>query len=60
MKFVVGKTEEWLQDLEARLSNDPRSIMGEIGLDRVAVTPETGVCEYEKQLEVKEIRVFLL
>lgn len=43
---------DWLDDLEKRLRQDPLCSVGEIGLDRKWRTPDTGVIEYEAQLEV--------
>jgi len=47
---------EWLRDLENRLVANPQAIMGEIGLDKVATTPDTGRCEYESQIPVSGVR----
>lgn len=43
---------EWLERLEALLVANPRAIVGEIGLDKVSKTPETGQCEREAQEQV--------
>lgn len=39
----------WLAQLRALLERVPHALLGEIGLDRVAVTPDTGRCEFAAQ-----------
>lgn len=51
--------EGWLQRLEQHLLRVPHAFVGEIGLDKVAITPDTHKCEYDAQLEVFRQQVFL-
>ena len=41
----------WLQQLRQLLHEYPTAIVGEIGLDKAATTPDTGKCEFEAQLQ---------
>ena len=41
----------WLQQLRELLHEHPTAIVGEIGLDKAATTPDTGKCEFEAQLQ---------
>jgi len=50
----MEKEPSWLETLESYLCANPRAIVGECGLDKVAVTPETGKCEFQTQLQVFE------
>lgn len=45
-------SDKWLEHLEELLVANPRAIVGEIGLDKVSKTPETGKCEKEIQEKV--------
>lgn len=45
-------SDKWLEQLEALLIANPRAVVGEIGLDKVSKTPETGKCEKEAQERV--------
>lgn len=49
----------WQDALRERLLAHPRAVLGEVGLDRVAVTPDTGRCEFELQLGVFEWQIAL-
>lgn len=48
----AGEGDGWLEDLRARLVGTPGACIGEIGLDKQWVTPDTGRVEYDAQLEV--------
>eukprot|EP00752_Nemacystus_decipiens_P010441 g9302.t1 len=47
-----SRSDEWLQNLTALLEEHPQALVGEIGLDKVARTPETRRVEWDHQLEV--------
>jgi len=49
----------WIDELSARLDRDPRSAIGEIGLDRQWRAPETGLIHYEAQLIVFKAQLSL-
>jgi len=56
----VQNQASWLGDLERRLLEDPRAIVGEIGLDRVARVPGTNTNAYEAaQVPVFEAQMAL-
>ena len=50
---------DWLEDQRARLKADPTSIVGEIGLDKVAITVDTKRNEFALQLPVFEAQLDL-
>lgn len=52
--YAHRRGSDWLEELEALLRRNPAAIVGEIGLDRAATTPDTGRCEHQHQLEVFE------
>ncbi|KAH3732649.1 uba thif-type nad fad binding fold domain deoxiribonuclease [Pelomyxa schiedti] len=45
---------DWLETLEGALVEHPTAIVGEIGIDKHAITKETGKCEFETQKVVFE------
>lgn len=45
-------TPGWLDRLEVALKAQPEALVGEIGLDKAARSPETGQTEWEAQLTV--------
>jgi len=49
----------WLPKLRTLLLKYPSSILGEIGLDKFAKTPETGKNEYQFQMEVLRVQIEL-
>ena len=49
----------WIDELSARLDQDPRSAIGEIGLDRQWRPPETGVVHGSEQLVVFKAQLSL-
>jgi Tat protein secretion system quality control protein TatD with DNase activity len=51
--YAHRRGSDWLEELEALLRRNPAAIVGEIGLDRAATTPDTGRCEHQHQLEVR-------
>jgi TatD DNase family protein len=55
--FAHTTTNGWSQRLELLLNENPSAFVGEIGLDKVAVTPETRVTEWETQLQVFETQL---
>eukprot|EP00658_Telonema_sp_P-2_P043487 TRINITY_DN31428_c0_g1_i2.p1 TRINITY_DN31428_c0_g1~~TRINITY_DN31428_c0_g1_i2.p1 ORF type:complete len:227 (+),score=51.82 TRINITY_DN31428_c0_g1_i2:211-891(+) len=48
--LVDGETMGWLSRLEQSLTEHLDLIVGEIGLDKAAIAPETGRCEFDAQL----------
>lgn len=52
--FAHRAQEGWQDRLRDQLEAVPQSLVGEIGLDKVARTPETRKCEYDIQKEVFE------
>ncbi len=50
--FAHQVSPHWFDDLRKILIANPKAIVGEIGLDKVARTPETGKCEFDSQIEV--------
>ena len=55
----AGTGGAWLKELRARLQAAPGTAVGEIGLDKQWVTPDTGRVEYEAQLEVFKAQLAL-
>lgn len=51
--------DEWIQKLRFLLEKYPSSIIGEIGLDKVARTPETKKNEIHLQIPIFEAQVKL-
>lgn len=49
----------WEERLEAALKAQPEALVGEIGLDKAARTPETGKTEWESQLAVFKVQMRL-
>ncbi|CAM9474388.1 unnamed protein product [Scytosiphon promiscuus] len=54
-----SRSESWLRDLTALLEQQPSALVGEIGLDKVARTPETRRVEWDDQVEVFESQMSL-
>mmetsp|Transcript_5574 Transcript_5574/g.15575 ORF Transcript_5574/g.15575 Transcript_5574/m.15575 type:complete len:241 (-) Transcript_5574:85-807(-) len=50
--FAHRAENGWIERLRLRLASHPAALLGEIGLDKAARTPETRRCEYEAQQEV--------
>ncbi|CAM9631398.1 unnamed protein product [Ascophyllum nodosum] len=57
--YAHSKSDDWLRDLTALLRENPRAVVGEIGLDKVSRTPETGRVEWDHQLEVFQSQMAL-
>lgn len=47
--FAHRLAEGWLEELREKLVANPRAIVGEIGLDKAAITPDTARNEYDAQ-----------
>eukprot|EP00903_Cladosiphon_okamuranus_P021639 g19894.t2 len=54
-----AKSEGWLQNLKALLEEYPQALVGEIGLDKVARTPDTRRVEWDHQLKVFRVQMAL-
>ncbi|CAM9457657.1 unnamed protein product [Ectocarpus sp. 6 AP-2014] len=59
MRYAHARSEEWLRDLTALLEQHPHALVGEIGLDKVARTPDTRRVEWDDQLEVFQAQMEL-
>ncbi len=57
--FAHAAREGWLERMERVLQEDREAFVGEIGLDKVATTPDTGRTEWEAQVHVFEAQMRL-
>ncbi|CAN0533077.1 unnamed protein product [Ectocarpus sp. 12 AP-2014] len=57
--YAHARSEEWLRDLTALLEQHPHALVGEIGLDKVARTPDTRRVEWDDQLGVFQTQMEL-
>ncbi|CAN0371802.1 unnamed protein product, partial [Ectocarpus sp. 12 AP-2014] len=57
--YAHARSKEWLRDLTALLEQHPHALVGEIGLDKVARTPDTRRVEWDDQLGVFQTQMEL-
>lgn len=57
--FAHRVADGWLERLRRRLEGTPHCFMGEIGLDKVAITPDTQVNEWDSQVQVFRMQLEL-